>query len=308
MNSRVRILQEALPVAGTRFTAQCDITRDEIYKRLPFAGKSVERLAGSTVTIVGVGAGGSLLACQMARAGIGCLRLVDPDSVLAHNVIRHVANLEDVGRPKVYVIAEAVLRYNPYICVEAYPIDLFDPESPLDAESVFGGSNLIISATDSVSAQLQVNAIAWQMGIPGVFGGCFEEARGGEVLFTLPGEGTPCLACLRAGLALPETLGQFDYSTATNHEEFKGEPGFAAAVDLVTNIEAQVALALLLRGTSSALEEMINPALNYLLIGGALGGGYYRFKRPFHIFWQPLAGARPGCPVCQPEQIADAQG
>jgi hypothetical protein len=138
------------------------------------------------------------------------------------------------------------------------------------------------------------------MGIPCVFGGCYEEARGGEVFFTLPNERMPCLACLRAGLAQPQTHNQIDYSTATGPEDYEGQPGLHAAVDLVTCVEIQICLGILLRNSpTSQLARLIRPEYNFLLIGGALGTGFYRFKKPFDIFFQPLRGPRKTCPVCQ---------
>jgi molybdopterin/thiamine biosynthesis adenylyltransferase len=193
------------------------------------------------------------------------------------------------------------LLNNPEASVDLYPLDLFSPNSPVSVEQALEGTNLVIGATDKVDVQLAINAAAWISGIPAVFGGCYESARGGEVLFTLPGEGTPCLACLRSGLNPPERDGPFDYSAAASAQDYQGEPGLSAAVDLITAVEAQVALAVLLRETSSALAGLVHPRLNYLLIGGALGAGYYRFSRPFQIFYQPLSGPRPDCPVCQEE-------
>ena len=124
-------------------------------------------------------------------------------------------------------------------------------------------------------------------------------ARGGEVLYTLPDEGTPCLACLRAGLPIPQGEGPFDYSAAAQEEDYQGEPGLSAAVDFITAVEAQIALALLLRGSDLALAKSIHPKYSFILVGGALAAGYYRFSRPFQIFFQPLKGPRPDCPICQ---------
>ena len=101
----------------------------------------------------------------------------------------------------------------------------------------------------------------------------------------------PCLACLRAGLKPPDTIGQIDYSTAAGPADYQGQPGLHAAVDLVTCIEVQVCLGILLRNSAtSKLARLIDPGANFILIGGALGRGFYRFRKPFDIFFQPLHG------------------
>lgn len=299
MNTNFEIQPQALPNGGIQLRAKSNLSRQDLYSRLPFSSVEIEKLTSSRVTIFGLGAGGALLALRFAQAGVAKLRLIDPSVLQAHNLIRHLGNIEDIGRPKVLIAAELALRHNPLLEVEAFAFDPFAPGSSSEAGSIIAASDLVVAATDRVSVQLAINAATWALGIPGVFGGCYEAAKGGEVLFTLPGEETPCLACLRGGLGLPEQSTPFDYSNATSVQDFQGEPGFAASVDFITNIEAQVALGILLRGTGSLLESYIHPKMNYLLIGGLLGAGFYRFKRPFHIFWQPLCGPRPHCPVCQ---------
>jgi len=46
------------------------------------------------------------------------------------------------------------------------------------------------------------------------------------------------------------------------------------------------------------LAKLIDPHFNFILVGGALASGFYRFKKPFHIFFQPLKGPRKDCLVC----------
>lgn len=289
---------------GSRLAARSNVSAAELYARTPFSPEALARLGQACVAIFGLGSGGSKLALDLAKAGVGRFRLVDPARLEARHVSRHQASLKDVGRWKVEAVAEILLGHNPLATVDCYPLDPFDAECEVEPESLLQGADLAIGATDRTSAQLHLNALAWRLGVPAVFGGCYEAARGGEVLFTLPGEKTPCLACLRAGLPPPEREGPFDYSAALGPEDFRGEPGLGAAVDLVTDVETQIALGLLLRGSDSALQQLVSPQRNFLLVGGALAAGFYRFKRPFHVFWQPLVGPRPGCPVCAGAALA----
>ena len=300
----VRIRKQPLPGGlGWCKTAWTNVSTAALYSRTPFSPHILERLRMAQVVLFGLGSGGSKLALNLTQAGVGRFRLVDPARVQLHNCTRHVASLRDVGRRKVDAVSDVMLLHNPTVEVELYPWDVFDPESPVKPEAVLLEADLAIAATDRTAVQLAINTWTWRLGVPAIFGGCYDGARGGEVLFTLPGEGTPCLSCLRGGMEGPERQGPFDYSAAQRAEDFQGEPGLSAAVDLITDVETQIALGVLLRDTDSPLG--VTPQYNFLLIGGALATNYYRFKRPFHIFWQPLNGPRYDCHVCQPVRLYD---
>lgn len=290
---------------GWRKRAASSISVEQLYARTPFSSSALEQLRQARVLVFGLGSGGGKLALNLAQAGVGFFRLIDPAVLSVHNCGRHIANLRAVGQYKVDAVSDAMLLHNPTVEVEGLPWNVFDPHTPITAEQVMRRVDLVIAATDRRSVQLAINAAAWRMKIPAVFGGCYESARGGEVLFTFPREGTPCLSCLRGALNLPEPQGPFDYSSALEHEDYQGEPGLNAAVDLITDIETHVALGMLLRATDSTLAGLIDPRRNYLLIGGALAAGYYRFQRSFQIFWQPLSGPRSDCDVCQTGRLTE---
>ena len=273
------------------------------YARTPFLPLEMELLWNQTVTVIGHGTGGSKIAVELARAGVGQLKLCDPEKLDFANISRHEGNLFDVGKYKTDVVAEQIYRVNPAIKVKTFPEDIF--ERALDQIKEILNSDLVVAATDKTAIQLLINELTYTFGIPCVFGGCYEEAQGGEVFYTLPGEKMPCLACLRGGIKQPERRNDIDYSTATGPEDYQGQPGLHAAVDFVTCIEVQICLAILLRGfPNSRLAKLIDPRFNFILIGGALGAGFYRFKRPFHIFFQPLSRPRKACPVCQNYDLA----
>ena len=267
------------------------------YARTPFSSSEMGTLQGKTVTIIGVGTGGGKIAAELARADIGHLKLCDPDRMDFPNISRHEGDLLDVGKPKTQVVAERVYRINPAIRIETYFEDIFR-RPPNEIKEILN-SHLVVAATDKTAKQLLLNELTLRLKIPCVFGGCYEEALGGEVLYTLPGEKMPCLACLCAGLEQPQRSAKIDYSTATGPEDYQGEPGLHAAIDFVTCTEVLMCLGILLREVpTSKLAKLIDPRFNFILIGGALGAGFYRFRKPFDIFFQPLKGPRKNCPVC----------
>ncbi len=278
-----------------------------LYARTPFSRRALRRLWRSTAGIFGAGSGGSGIALGLARAGVGGIRIADLDQLCLANVARHELDTSDLGRNKAEATVDRIGRINPYIQAEPYPEDLFAAGNESKLDGFFDGLDVVIGATDQTSVQLSINREAIRRGIPAVFGGCYESARGGEVLFWLPGMGMPCLECLRGGLPQPSRSGRIDYSTATGPEDYEGEPGLHAAIDLITTIEIQIALAVMLREEpSSKLAKLIDPQCNYLLIGGALADGFYRFRRAFDIHWQPLLGPRRDCGACQCPMATDA--
>jgi molybdopterin/thiamine biosynthesis adenylyltransferase len=186
---------------------------------------------------------------------------------------------------------------NPLANVETFAFDVF--ENPSTLETVFNNANLVIGATDQSSVQLKINHESYQRKITTLFGGCYEQAKGGELMYIIPGKTHACLECLESGRTKPEKLGKLDYSNATGPEDYKGEPGLHAAINFITDVAEQYAIALLLRNENCEMAKLIIPERNLLFIGGALGKGYYLFERPFHFIIPILKGPWKKCGTCQ---------
>src|SRR5579859_3091540 len=78
----------------------------------------LERLAGATVGLLGVGGLGSQIAHLLAAAGVGRLLLLDRDTVEVRNLNRQLYDTADFGRHKVRVTAERLRRLRPGIEIE----------------------------------------------------------------------------------------------------------------------------------------------------------------------------------------------
>ena len=106
-----------------------------------------ERLAGLSVTAIGVGAVGRQLALQLACLGVPRLRLVDFDAVEPTNVTTQGYLATDVGRPKVLATGDAVRQIDP--AIEVVPVeDRYRP--PLE----MGGA--VFCCVDSISARAAI--------------------------------------------------------------------------------------------------------------------------------------------------------
>lgn len=172
---------------------------------------SRERPGAASVLIAGAGNIGSHLAPQLARAGIGRIRIVDRDRVEAKNLATQAFRPEDVGRFKAEVLTEHLREAFPQQCIEARACEL-ETLSPEEA-----GVAVLLGALDSRRArQVLVSEMGWPRGVPVVDGGVGEGLLGRVQVF-LPGPASACLEC---------TWGRDDYRQLAS--EYPCLPGASA--------------------------------------------------------------------------------
>ncbi|HUY54730.1 MAG TPA: HesA/MoeB/ThiF family protein [Candidatus Nanopelagicaceae bacterium] len=147
------------------------------------------RLRRATAVVVGCGGLGGQAALYLAGAGVGRLRLVDPDRVALDNLHRQVAfRGADLGRPKVVALAEALSARNPQIEIE--PVG-----RPLGEESVgelLDTADLVLECSDDPLSKFTVNDWCAGHHIPLVVGGAI--GFSGQIVLVSPG--SPCYRCL----------------------------------------------------------------------------------------------------------------
>lgn len=125
---------------------------------------STENLAGKKVILFGLGGVGSYTAEALARAGIGCITLVDSDTVSATNINRQLCALHStVGKPKVEVVKERILDINPDCKVTTLQ-KFYLPENA--DEFRLEGYDYIADAIDTVSAKIDLAVKSQALGIP----------------------------------------------------------------------------------------------------------------------------------------------
>ncbi len=110
---------------------------------------TTEMLQRATVGIAGCGGLGSNSAVALARAGIGKLILVDPDSIEPSNLNRQYYFQSDVGKAKVEALAGHLRDINPEIGLELHEIEL----EPDGIEGIFGAADLLIEAFDRAESK-----------------------------------------------------------------------------------------------------------------------------------------------------------
>lgn len=142
--------------------------------------------------VVGVGGLGSWVAELLARAGVGFLRLVDPDQVDLTNIHRQALYTEaDAARhvPKVEAAEARLSEINSAVAVEAVAARLERANIALLAD----GMNVLVDGTDNFATRYLVNDYAVKTGVPWVFAGVIRSEA--QVMAVLPGR-TACLRCI----------------------------------------------------------------------------------------------------------------
>lgn len=121
------------------------------------------RLAAARVLVVGAGGLGAALLPLLAGAGVGRIRLVDPDVVELSNLHRQTLfRMADLGRPKAEVAAEALAGLNPECRISALVARL----DPALAREELPGADLVVDAADSFAVTYALSDLCRGGGIP----------------------------------------------------------------------------------------------------------------------------------------------
>ena len=160
---------------------------------LPEVGREgQERLAGSRVLVLGLGALGTVLAGTMVRAGVGFVRLVDRDFIELNNLQRQVLfDEQDIadGLPKAVAAARKLARANSSVTVEPVVADV----TARNIERLVQDCDLVLDGSDNFEVRLLLNDACLKLRKPWVYGAAIGTI--GMTMPLLPGEG-PCFRCL----------------------------------------------------------------------------------------------------------------
>jgi adenylyltransferase/sulfurtransferase len=164
--------------------------RQTIFSRIGEEGQ--KKLFQSKVTIIGMGALGTVSANNLCRSGIGCIRLVDRDYVELTNLQRQVLFNEDDARqnlPKTIAAFNHLSKINSEITLEPFVTDV----NPSNIENLLNGSDLILDATDNWEIRFLINEACHKNNIPWIY--CGAIGSYGMTMNILPEEDNPCLRC-----------------------------------------------------------------------------------------------------------------
>jgi adenylyltransferase/sulfurtransferase len=177
-------------------SADLDPIRYSRHLLLPEIGpQGQQRLHDACVAVVGLGGLGCPAALYLAAAGIGRLRLIDPDVVSLANLQRQILySTAEVGQPKAATAAARLRNLNPDVTVEVVASRL----QAENARELLAGADVIVDGSDNFPTRYLTSDYAVLTGKPVVFGAL--ERFQGQVTVLHPGTGGPCYRCLHPDL------------------------------------------------------------------------------------------------------------
>ena len=115
---------------------------------------NIEKIRKAKVAVFGIGGVGSYVTEGLVRAGIENIVLVDNDIVDVTNINRQlIADTSTIGRNKVEVAKERILKINPNANVEIYK-DFYSEENK--DKLIKNDYTYIVDAIDSVSSKISL--------------------------------------------------------------------------------------------------------------------------------------------------------
>lgn len=234
---------------------------DEFDRSIRAFGGDIQRVLGDlNVTIVGAGGTGSAVAEQLVRLGARQLHLLDPDTLSGSNVTRvYGSTPEDVGRPKVEVLAEHLQRIAPGGAISASTsMAMITSEA---AARTLTDADVIFGCTDDNAGRLVLSRIASFLLTPvidcGVLLSSCEDGKlqGIDGRITLLVPGAACLVC-RGRIDLRRAAAEM--MTSEEHQRLAGEgyaPDLRGVEPAVVTYTTQVA--------AVAVTELIERLVHY---------------------------------------------
>ena len=199
-----------------------------------------EKLLESKVTIIGMGALGTVSANNLCRSGVGYIRMVDRDYVELTNLQRQILyNEYDAMQrlPKTIAAYNHLSKVNSEITLEPVIADV----NPSNIESLINDSDLVLDATDNLEIRFLINETCHAHKIPWIY--CGALGAEGMTMNILPGEDKPCLRCL------------IDSASANSQS-----CGTFGVINMITNVMASIQTAeavKILLGLSSVRKELL---------------------------------------------------
>jgi len=146
-----------------------EFTEDQIrrYARhiiLPeMGGAGQARLLGAKVLVVGAGGLGSPLILYLAAAGVGCIGVVDDDTVDLTNLQRQVIHTTGrIGQAKADSAKAMVAEINPEVTVVPHRLRL----DSVNALEIIGGYDIVADGSDNFPTRFLINDACYLAGKP----------------------------------------------------------------------------------------------------------------------------------------------
>ena len=136
------------------------------------------------ILVVGCGGLGGHIIDQLARIGIGSLKVVDGDVFEESNLNRQLlSEVKCLGVRKAEAAADHIYRVNPDVTVEA--VDVFMTAE--NAQELIAGCDIVIDALDNIPSRRILSAACVNANIPYIYGAI--QGWVAQAALSMPGDG-----------------------------------------------------------------------------------------------------------------------
>ncbi|MHA2203795.1 MAG: HesA/MoeB/ThiF family protein [Candidatus Hodarchaeales archaeon] len=243
------------------------VNLNRLFVRVDQKETPLELLSKKRVAIIGMGSGGALLALYLAKSGIKEFIFIDDDHLETHNIIRHICDLDDLGRFKTLAVKDYIEARIPYIDIQTAERK-FDLHTKADFD-YFNSLLMDVDVIAAVSGEHNVNyAIndfihSNQLNIPIIYAGTFDGVKGGLMFKVDPLKEDYCYHCI---YSKPDVNGSIQTKSIPTTVELEqkisydrtlqeqlAQPGLGLDVDNLTILLSKFCLDILLTGEEHGL-------------------------------------------------------
>lgn len=252
---------------GTAYVGNVEVSvipsREHLYKRSKGLIE-LDILSNKRVLIIGLGSGGSSIAVELAKAGVGHFVLADFDRIELHNLSRHICYLNDLGRLKTDAVANAIKGKNPYAEIDKFPVDVSKNLDVLEDE--IKKADIVMCCTDNNMSRFHTSELLVKHHKVGLFGRAITRAEGGDVFIYRPGKA--CYFCLLGSDWYDQSAEEITseasarrsgripaYVSAEDAEAFV-QVGLSTDIEPINNMMVKLALVELSRGAESGISSL----------------------------------------------------
>jgi molybdopterin-synthase adenylyltransferase len=165
-------------------------SRQMIYEKIGIEGQ--KKISAAKVTVIGIGALGTVIANNLCRSGVGSLCLVDRDYVELSNLQRQVLFDEDDAAaeiPKAAAACTHLAKINSQTNLESVIVHV----DSSNIEDIIKNADVVMDGSDNMELRFLINEACHKLKTPWVYGGVL--GASGNCMTILPGDG-PCFRCL----------------------------------------------------------------------------------------------------------------
>ena len=259
--------------------------------------------------ILGCGSVGSLVALELARAGVGKFVLIDNDILEYHNLCRHQCNIEDIGEYKTDSVKRRILNINPNAEVVSLVTIVESVEKKIFDTYCKKGEAVLIGCADNRQADVYSNSLCAIYGVPFLSIGLWERAFAGEIFYWLPDseEPMPCYKCAIGegdDMSGRQSVNRRIYTNQEDLTKLNFEPGISVDINFVTTIGVKIILDILNRNNKNYHMRLLPSLRQYTLICNtnntqAAGEMAEIFSYPLQVTTSLQVHFKKPCPPCE---------